>query len=115
MFGFIESWFTQPSLPVRSAQDLSYLELIEELRTRDDIEIFARLRFRDQWVKNFHEKNPGAQVPSGFLMRFGALDRVASERMLKLMNELRVMRELPEISHEKLEKHLADSYPKSMR
>lgn len=115
MFGFMKSWFTQPSPSTRSSQDLSYDEIIEELRTRNDIEIFARLRFRDQWVKNFHEKTPGAKVPSGFLMRFGALDRVAAERMLKLMNELRVLRELPEISYEKLEQHLVDSYPESMR
>lgn len=112
MFNSIKNWFSQSKTV---AQDLTYDEIVAELRTKDDFEIFARLRFRDQWVQRFHNRHRGATVPSGFLMRFGALDRVASERMLKLMNELRVLRELPEISYEKLEKHLADSYPESMR
>ena len=48
-------------------------------------------------------------------MRFGALDLVASERILKLMNEVRVLRELPELSKARLEKALEDSYPENLR
>ena len=112
MFGFIKNWFSQDN---KSSQDLSYDEIIEELRSKDDLEIFARLRFRDQWVKNFHDKHRGGTVPSGFLMRFGALDRVASERIIKLMNNVRELRELPEISHEKLETWIVDSLPENLR
>lgn len=98
-----------------SAQDLTYDQLVEELRAKDDIEIFARLRFRDRWVQRWHEQHRGATVPSSFLMQFGALDLVASERILKLMNEVRVLRELPELSKARLEKALEDSYPENLR
>jgi hypothetical protein len=48
-------------------------------------------------------------------MRFGALDKVASERILKLMNEVRQLRELPEHSKEKLEEWLWESYPENLK
>jgi hypothetical protein len=112
MFGFVKNWFATSN---PTAKDLSYDELVEGLWGRSNLEIFLRLRLRDRWVKNFHQRHPGATVPSGFLMRFGALDRVASERLLQLMNETRTLREIPELSHEKLEKLLADSFPESMQ
>lgn len=112
MFDRIKNWFTE-SKP--TARDLSYEEIVEQLRTKSDLEIFARLRFRDRWVQRWHEQHRGATVPSGFLMRFGALDKVASERILKLMNEQRVLRELPEHSKEKLEKWLWESYPENLK
>ena len=112
MFG----WFKKRQEgTARSAQDLTYDQLVEELRTKDDIEIFARLRFRDRWVQRWHEQHRGATVPSRFLMRFGALDLVASERILKLMNEVRVLRELPELRKARLEQALEDSYPENLR
>jgi len=112
MFGFLKSWFTETK---PTARDLSYEEIVEQLRTKSDLEIFARLRFRDRWVQRWHEQYRGATVPSSFLMRFGALDKVASERILKLMNEVRQLRELPEHSKEKLEEWLWESYPENLK
>lgn len=85
-------------------------ELVEELRKKSDTEIMARLRFRDRWLREWCSKNQYAKVPASFLHQFAALDRVGAERIVKLMNEIKRLKDLPEIDHEKLEQHLAESW-----
>lgn len=85
-------------------------ELVEELRKKSDIEIMARLRFRDRWIRDWCSKHRYANVPASFLHQFAALDRVGAERIVKLKNEIQRLKDLPEIDPEKLEQHLADSW-----
>ena len=85
-------------------------ELVAELRKKSDIEIMARMRFRDRWLRDWCSRNQYAKVPASFLHQFAALDRVGAERIVKLMNEIKRLKEIPEIDHQKLEQHLADSW-----